>query len=61
VKIIKQCVCAKFVGLKIIQYIYDVSFLLMMSWCEVHMIYVVIKSMQLLWCNFAFNYAILMY
>jgi hypothetical protein len=56
-----MCLC-KIRGLKNNTiYIYDVSFLLMMSWCEVHMIYVVIKSMQLLWCNFAFNYAILMY
>jgi len=34
-------------------YINDVSFILMMFWCEVHTIYMLAKYMQLSWCNFA--------
>jgi hypothetical protein len=32
---------------------YDVSFILMMSWCEVCTIYILIKSMQISWYKFA--------
>jgi hypothetical protein len=62
VKIVKQYVCAKSMGFKVFKwhekyvhyfYINDVSFLLMMSWCEVCMLYILTKSMQLLWYNFA--------
>jgi len=34
-------------------YINDASFILMMFWCEVHTIYILTKSLQLLWSNFA--------
>jgi hypothetical protein len=42
-------------------YINDVFILFMMSWCEVHMIYILIKSMQLSSYNYAYNYAIFMH
>jgi hypothetical protein len=32
-------------------YRYDVSFVFMMFWCEIHMIYILTKFMQLLWYN----------
>jgi hypothetical protein len=42
-------------------YINDVSFLLVMFWYVVCIIYIVTKYVQLSWCNFIENYVIFVY
>jgi len=39
----------------------DVSFQLVMFWCEICIIYILIKFVQLSWCNFASNFVIFEY
>jgi hypothetical protein len=42
-------------------YINDMPFLFMMSWYEVHTIYILTKFVQTSWYNFGGNYAIFVY